>query len=270
MGSDKLTYFDTHKVAILLRGFHYKENYATRSTFSSAAKLRYTVDFERVFLETFRKAIVNKLSDYDVFISTYPSKKQELLVKELDPADTMFIGHDSRFQYKKKTQLTGMLSGLEILKSYADKNNINYDFVICLRLDLDLSENMLEVLSLDYDKFNFITEGHRGFCGRRASDRWHMFSYDLIDQVYDSIKRMKDSHKGSHHLHDLPQKLHAHDKNRITEPRDQIYDLVKMDREYYTANRNRSFERRFFKWVKSKFGSWKNFKKSGGDSTGFK
>lgn len=269
MGDDKLAYFDTHKVAILLRGVHYRENYFTKSTFSSFAKLRYTVDFERVFLETFRKAIVNKLSDYDVFISTYPSEKQELLIKELDPVDVMFIGCDDRFQYKKKTQLTGMLSGLEILKSYADKNNVNYDFVICLRLDLDLSENMLEVLSLDYDKFNFITEGTRGLPGKRANDRWHMFSYDLIDQVYDSIKRMKDSRR-EQHLHGLPRKLHGHDKNRITEPRDQIYDLVKMDREYYTANRNRSFERRFFNWVKSKFGSWEKFKESGGDSTGFK
>jgi hypothetical protein len=249
-----MEYFNTHKTAILLRGFHYKENNATGSTFTRYSGFKYIVDFERVFLESFQRAILDKISDPDIFISTYPSKKQELLVSQLQPTDVMFIGEDDRFQHDTQTQITNMLSGLDILKSYANHNKVTYDFVIIFRMDICIAENILEVLQLDYDKFNYIKEGLKNHL---ANDCLHMFPYKLIDRVYDEVKTLEKN------FHFLPNKVGKQHLNFISEPSDQIYDLIKIDREFFSASRNRENESRLNRYIIEKYGSWQRFKESG-------
>jgi len=135
----------TIKLAVILRGYHYDYNHKTMSGFWKNYHGAYTVDYERHWLDSFKKTIMNdKRFDCDYFIVTNKSEKLNKLLEEIKP-----VHYKIKDMHAKRTdgisRRTGtILDSSELVDDYCKEHNVSYDFLLNMRLDQKINRNPLD------------------------------------------------------------------------------------------------------------------------------
>ena len=120
----------TKKIALVLRGYHYNYNHKALSSFYRKYGA-YTVDYERHFLDSFKKTIMNdKRFDIDYFMVTNESEKLNKLLKEIKPVSYKL--KDLSVKVTKGVTIRGetILDACELVEDYSKNNNVVYDFIL--------------------------------------------------------------------------------------------------------------------------------------------
>jgi len=144
------------KIAILLRGITYIENYIYGNT-------TYTIDFH----DTYKSFINNIIEPYnnlgystDIFIITYDNKYKDEILNIYKPVKYIFNEYDDTYNGRlpgdigARVLLKQWMDGINLIETYEIENNINYDFYIITRPDLYFYENIND-LKIDYNCVNF-------------------------------------------------------------------------------------------------------------------
>ena len=173
---------DIKKNAILLRGYHYEENYRSNSSFYNKFGL-YTLDYERNFKSTFNKIILNNnISDIDIFIITNNTTKLNKLLDDFKPVDKLITDLKSINQYQT------FLKGLELINNYSNKNNIKYEYVQVFRMDQRINKKPINFINKEIiDKVSvFMIKGH--ILNKTFSDYYHYIPNNIFTKYLELLK----------------------------------------------------------------------------------
>ncbi len=137
------------KVALLLRGMTYKDFYVHHT--GKILKVDYRENLDKI-----KEQIINPLKqkyDTDVYLATHSSSLDKNdIIKDFDP----LVDYDFIYQ-EGLTQTDNLLAGLRLIYRQGENKYFpkKYDFIIVLRLDIDLLMNINDI-KYDVNKFNFL------------------------------------------------------------------------------------------------------------------
>lgn len=163
------------KIAVLLRGYLYKEIY----------KKIYHIDYELNFDGINDQILSNK--NIDLYIVSYINNKysEEYLINKFNPIKIILLKEEYQ-------QLDLIKIGLQMIKN----NNIKYNNVLITRFDLYFKLDIYN-LNYDYNKINFIWKEIND--NNQVGDCLHFINYNLIDLFIDAIDKCEYKACG-HHL----------------------------------------------------------------------
>lgn len=136
------------KVALLLRGLTYKEQYIHHT--GRILKIDYRVNLDKIKSQII-EPLKNKY-DLDIFLVSYKNSLDEAdIMKDFDCINADFLPEEGQ------TQTDNLLAGLRLIyrKGEDRYNPQKYDFIVITRFDINLLMN-IDDINYDEDKFNFI------------------------------------------------------------------------------------------------------------------
>ena len=161
------------KVALLLRGISYFENYTT------SLGLTYTVDF-RKNVESLKQNVINRYDDVDIYISTNHNKYDSILREQFKPIDIYY------FDKQTSTEEDNVIKGIELIQ----QNNKQYELIVISRFDINFSKP-IDSFNIDCNKVNFIfKEGSKYLwekSNRTGNVIW-ILSFELLKEFKESIE----------------------------------------------------------------------------------
>jgi hypothetical protein len=132
------------RYAICYRGISYQKDYANEYHLQN-----YNVDFYDA-LEFHKQNLINPLlekgNDVDVFYNTYDSEMLNDYIKELNVVSVKFSEFQTNIKKYNWSHISNLLiSTLQQVKEYQEKNNVKYDFIILNRFDIVIFDNFSKI-----------------------------------------------------------------------------------------------------------------------------
>jgi len=174
------------KYAVCLRGIHYVEpikNYGL-------------IDFEDS-LNNIKTYILNNINDYDTFISSYHSKKEEKLLELYKPSKYVFNDFNAD-ENNFKAQLVHHFNSVQMILQNEDDKKIRYDMILITRFDYVYFRHLYE-MSLDFSKFNIAMKHSSGNC----DDNFWLFPRNLLDNFTTAIIKLYQTGGITHAINHL-------------------------------------------------------------------
>jgi len=156
------------KYAFCFRGIHYIDG---------IQKDYKDINYEKSYNNN-KKLILNDLLDYDIFLSTYHSKKENDLLNLYKPINSVFLNFDpddSTF----KLQLIHHLNCCKMIVEQENKANFKYDMIIITRFDNIFFRNF-NSMNIDFTKFNIQMKHSSGNC----DDNFWVFPRNLLEKFF--------------------------------------------------------------------------------------
>jgi len=153
------------RIAFCIRGFHYKRTDDN------------LIDYE-LALANYKAFLFDELNkyniEYDIFISTYHSDKEDKLENDYKPVKIIYQENN---QDNYKALLQHNISLIDMVKDYATSVNIKYDLCIITRFDLVFFKKFSE-MNIDINKFNIAMQHSSG---NADADFW-IFPCSYLDE----------------------------------------------------------------------------------------
>jgi hypothetical protein len=132
------------KYAICYRGISYQKDYANEYHLQN-----YNVDFYDA-LEFHKQNLINPLlekgNEVDVFYNTYDSEMLSEYVNELNVVSVRTMDFQPNIKKYNWNNISNLLiTTLEQVKEYQEKNNIKYDFIILNRFDIVIFRDFTKI-----------------------------------------------------------------------------------------------------------------------------
>jgi hypothetical protein len=227
------------KSAILIRGYHYKEDLKTLSSYYNRNG-KYTLDYRRYFLQNIKENF--NMDEYDIFIVSYRSKITDEMIRDLNPVNHLLLD-ENETNTISNNQVTNFMKGLKMIKDYTDEKNIVYKHIYVTRFDMMITKKTLLLMLNACD--NSVTV----FIDINNKNNIH---YDFIMMIdfnilYDYLEYMKKEYLSR--TINLPQNSKITEKttndikaihnftnytkyNYIKKHHEEISELMKIDREH--------------------------------------
>lgn len=185
------------RIALALRGVAYDELVASKGSIMKVE----AVDYRRV-LPAFRSRVLEPLQglgDVDTYFATYHSKLDDQLIADFRPHNYSFVGKSYR---DFPNQWWCVLHAIDLIRNELARG-IHYDYVMILRFDLFIKQNITAAFKINTDHFQFLwretgakandKEGHwRDH--RRVSDSMYGLNPRYLDTLRAAITNTKYPH----------------------------------------------------------------------------
>jgi hypothetical protein len=152
------------KIAILLSGIHYKENYL-----GTIVKTPHTVDYRKYF-KNYKEKIYDyfeKIATIDIYISTNDSIHLIDLLNDYKPI---------KYCISEDDMVSKRIKGLELIPNY-------YDYIIMTRFDICFKKDFS---NLHLNKMNIVSElEHKNVC----DDNFYFFPIKYLEPFLEMIKK---------------------------------------------------------------------------------
>lgn len=158
------------KYALCLRGINYWE----------APKSYQNVDFEKSY-NNIKHFILNEIKDYDIFISSYHSIKENSLLDTYKPVKYIlsnFNPDDNNF----KAQLIHHFNCAQMIINHEKEHNIRYDMILITRFDY-IYFRLFSEMNIDLTKFNIGMKHSSGNC----DDNFWVFPRSMLEHFIEKI-----------------------------------------------------------------------------------
>lgn len=187
------------RIALLLFGMFYNTSYFNHNTLKkSVIDFRFSVANYKRFIFLYYKRLGYEV---DVFFCTndvHDSKIKKNLIKTYKPKEHVFVKtvkvRDKRSRFFNRNYKVKKV--VELCNDYRQMNNIDYEFVIMTRFDLEFKINFGDV-DIDYNKINLVSvlEEPDFIC-----DNFYIIPGFLLNDFYDMIR--KQIYISHHHIKD--------------------------------------------------------------------
>ena len=174
------------KYALCFRGIHYVEPVQHYGL----------IDFEDSFINI-KKYILNNINDYDTFISTYHSKKEEKLLDLYKPRKYIFSDFNPN-ENNFKAQLVHHFNCVQMILQNEETEKIRYDMILITRFDYIFFKQFYE-MSLDFSKFNIAMKHSSGNC----DDNFWLIPRNLLDNFASAIVHLYQTGGITHAINHL-------------------------------------------------------------------
>lgn len=194
------------RIALILRGINYTENYLHRD-----GKKPHHINFMDV-ANTVKSNVIQSFSNMghtvDVFVHTYYSNKMTELLEFYKPVKSIFtsyrlmnIGSDQE-GVKEPMLIERHLEIVNMVEHYEKDFNFNYDAIVITRLDLYFYKAMHE-LQLDFSCVNIpfwhIARPHNAANIFSSEDNFIFLPRDKIDIYKQCLENMKKNKNSTHY-----------------------------------------------------------------------
>jgi hypothetical protein len=166
------------KMALLLAGLHYRENYANAI---STRGQSVTIDFHK-YVENIHEFVIDRFKhmgyEIDIFICTNNSPVLEDLAAMYTPVVCTTLPDTCNRRVSK------VFRGLNDIKTYCANNKFSYDLYCITRFDIYFNE---PILHLDLSKVNVFSILERSCM---MDDNFHLFPHSQFEPVYTWLSRI--------------------------------------------------------------------------------
>jgi hypothetical protein len=174
------------KYALCFRGIHYVE----------PIKQYGTIDFEDSF-NNIKQFLLNDIHDYDMFISSYHSKKEEKLLETYKPKKYIFTDFNVD-EINFKAQLVHHFNCVQMILQNEEENNMKYDMILITRFDYIYFRKFYE-MNLDLTKFNIAMKHSSGNC----DDNFWLLPRYMLDNFTSAIVHLYQTGGITHAINHL-------------------------------------------------------------------
>ena len=175
------------KIALLLFGISYMK------TYNHWNKNDYSINYQNS-TDNYEKFIFKffKNSDFDVFISTYNNEKVDDLINYYKPKK-YHLENDFNINFNTSRN-RHFINSIKLCLEYSEANNINYQFVIITRFDLEFLIEFDKIF-IDKRRINIVSElAHQNV----ISDNFYIIPFYKLIKFYNVC--ISNKHKSFHFI----------------------------------------------------------------------
>ena len=159
------------KYAVCFRGIHYLDSVKTYQS----------VDYNKSYNNNKHFILDDLKTDYDIFISTYHSPKENDMLHTYKPVSSV-INNFNVDEHGFKAQLVNHFNCGKLIIEYEQQHNIKYDMIITTRFDYVFFRKF-HTMNFDLTKFNIAMKHSSGNC----DDSFWIFPRNMLENFMNAI-----------------------------------------------------------------------------------